>query len=474
MEREVVGGGMPGRRVQRKSRAQTLSRGGPGSAAKRVEAAIEAHPNDPLRQVASFLHDLDLQAFTGRRRTVAHRTETFFSRTLTNAVLELKKLRMPIQRIDQIGRRHVVALVAYWANERGQKAATITTKLSALRKYCELIGKAGAIPVRDELYEVLESKGVDRAALKRVQVLEGSKSWKAAGVDAYAFIEAVAAEDPHEALLFELELCLGLRVNEALSFRPRESERLNGVMVNLGTKGGMGRFVPYMKNPELAARQRDVMARAIRWAEQHPKGEMGYARMSIQEARAKYYSVLRKHGVNKKTLGVSSHGLRHQFAADMFEDITGHRPPAEGQESSGWFKENRALVDHAYKQVSEALGHWRKDISKAYLSSVDMLSKAQTQRVEKLIEMFQHTPGVAQGLVDAGVERVWITGRAAQGVELGVKERVDLTVVLEEGVNWTILTEVQGMLDKLLPGRVKLGPLLTGVQPEEGVEIFLD
>lgn len=474
MERVLDGRASKAPRGQRKSRAQTLTRGGPGSAAKRVEAAIQSHPNDPLRQIGSFLHDLDLQAFTGRRRTVSQRTETFFSATLTNAVLELRRLRMPVQRIDQIGRRQVMALVAHWANEQGQKAATITTKLSALRKYCDLIGKVGSIPKRDELYEVLENKGVDRNALKRVQVVEGSKSWKAAGIDAYAFIASVAAEDPHEALLFELQLCFGLRVNEALSFRPKESQRLNGVMVNLGTKGGMGRFVPYLSNPDLAVRQRDVMERAIKWAEQHPKGEMGYPRMTIKDARAKYYRVLRKHGVNKKTLGVSSHGLRHQFAADMFEDITGHRPPAEGQETSAWFGQNRALVDHAYKKVSEALGHWRKDISKAYLSSVNMMSKAQTQRVEKLLEMFQRTPGVIQCLFDGGVERAWITGRAAQGIELGAAERIELTVLLLPGAGLERLAQAQQIIDRLLLERVKLVVLLGSLEPNDGVEVFLD
>lgn len=368
-----------------------------------------------------------------------------------------------------------MVLTAYWANDLGHSSSTIQNKLSAIRKFCELIGKMEAIPKREKLYVALEAKGVEKSAVTRAQVTHGSKSWKAAGVDAQAIIEVVAVENPQEAILFELELHFGLRVKEALCFRPREAERRDGIAINLGTKGGLGRFVPFMKDPVKQAKQRDVLERARAWADKHNnKGEMGYERMTMEEARTKYYHVLRKYGINQKAMGVSSHGLRHQFAADMFEDITGHRPPAEGEETPAWFKQNSELVDHAYKKVSEALGHWRKDISTAYLSSVSMMSKLQKLRIEKRIEMFQNTPGVATGLLMLGVERAWLTGRAALGIEMPHNERIVLTVNLEEGVKLEVLKDVHALLQKLLPGRVLVVPLLGGgVQPENGVEVSL-
>ncbi|OSZ73476.1 integrase domain-containing protein [Hydrogenophaga sp. IBVHS1] len=473
---KASGNGRGKRRAhQVKSRAETLTRGGPGSAQLRAQEAIKAHPNDPRRQMTYFLQDLDLQSFTGRKRVVAEKTRTAFGRTLMNIIQDLRKLNMPIQRIDEIGQRHAVVLTAYWANDLGHSSSTIQNKLSAIRKFCELIGKMEAIPKREKLYVALEAKGVEKSAVTRAQVTHGSKSWKAAGVDAQAIIEVVAVENPQEAILFELELHFGLRVKEALCFRPREAERRDGIAINLGTKGGLGRFVPFMKDPVKQAKQRDVLERARAWADKHNnKGEMGYERMTMEEARTKYYHVLRKYGINQKAMGVSSHGLRHQFAADMFEDITGHRPPAEGEETPAWFKQNRELVDHAYKKVSEALGHWRKDISTAYLSSVSMMSKLQKLRIEKRIEMFQNTPGVATGLLMLGVERAWLTGRAALGIEMPHNERIVLTVNLEEGVKLEVLKDVHALLQKLLPGRVLVVPLLGGgVQPENGVEVSL-
>lgn len=473
---KASGNGRGKRRAHRvKSRAETLTRGGPGSENPRALEAIKAHPNDPPRQMVCFLRNLALQSSTGRKRNVGERTLTAFGSTMKNLIQDLRTLNMPIQRIDEIGQRHAVALTAYWANELGHTAKTITNKLSVIRKFCELIGKIGAIPKREELYEALAAKGVDKATVTCAQVTHGSKSWKAAGVDAQAIIEVVAIENPQEALLFELELHFGLRVKEALSFRPREAERRDGIAIKLGTKGGAGRFVPFMKDPLKQAKQRDVLERARAWADEHNnKGEMGYERMTMEEARTKYYHVLRKYGINQKAMGVSSHGLRHQFAADMFEDITGHRPPAEGEETPAWFKQNRELVDHAYKKVSEALGHWRKDISTAYLSSVPMMSKLQKLRIEKRIEMFQNTPGVATGLLMLGVERAWLTGRAALGIEMPHNERIVLTVNLEEGVKLEVLKDVHALLQKLLPGRVLVVPLLGGgVQPENGVEVSL-
>ncbi|WP_439606894.1 hypothetical protein [Hydrogenophaga sp.] len=473
---KASGNGRGKRRAhQVKSRAETLTRGGPGSAQLRAQEAIKAHPNDPRRQMTYFLQDLDLQSFTGRKRVVAEKTRTAFGRTLMNIIQDLRKLNMPIQRIDEIGQRHAVVLTAYWANDLGHSSSTIQNKLSAIRKFCELIGKMEAIPKREKLYVALEAKGVEKSAVTRAQVTHGSKSWKAAGVDAQALIEVVAVENPQEAILFELELHFGLRVKEALCFRPREAERRDGIAINLGTKGGLGRFVPFMKDPVKQAKQRDVLERARAWADKHNnKGEMGYERMTMEEARTKYYHVLRKYGINQKAMGVSSHGLRHQFAADMFEDITGHRPPAEGEETPAWFKQNSELVDHAYKKVSEALGHWRKDISTAYLSSVSMMSKLQKLRIEKRIEVFQNTPGVATGLLMLGVERAWLTGRAALGIEMPHNERIVLTVNLEEGVKLEVLKDVHALLQKLLPGRVLVVPLLGGgVQPENGVEVSL-
>lgn len=461
--------------VRRKSRAQSLKKGGVGSAKPRTDEAIALFANDPYKQMAHLLHGLSRKAFTGRDREVSHLTEKRMGETLMRMIGELRHLNMPIQRIDRIGRRQVAPLVAFWVIEQKQVAATINTKVSFIRNYCELIGKVGAIPKGEEWYELMETHGVDRSALIRQQVAYGSKSWTSAGIEPIGIAGLLVESHYHESLLVELMFCFGLRVSEVLSLNPYKAAVPGGLMVTAGAKGGRDRFVPFSKDPEFADKQHDVLNRALSWVRaNNRRGDMGYPGLSMEKSRQKYYNTLQAVGLTKSKLGVVSHGLRHEYAATLFEQITGHRPPVEGQEPSEWFLKNRELVDHAFIMVSEALGHWRKDIASAYLGSVARMSKTQKVRIEKLIEMIHNTQGLVQGMLDLGVERAWLTGRGGQGIQLMPRERIQLTVALKHGVGWLVLNELQALLEKLLPGRVMITPLLGGVQPDDGVEVFLD
>jgi hypothetical protein len=158
---------------------------------------------------------------------------------------ELRHLNMPIQRIDRVGRRQVAPLVAFWVIEQKQGAATINTKVSFIRNYCELIGKVGAIPKGEEWYELMETYGVDRSALIRQQVAYGSKSWTSAGIEPIGIAGLMVESHYHESLLVELMFCFGLRVSEVLSLNPYKAAVPGGLMVTAGAKGGRDRFVPF-------------------------------------------------------------------------------------------------------------------------------------------------------------------------------------------------------------------------------------
>jgi len=454
------------------TRADTLATGGPGSYVVLIKEAKEKFPTDPFKQTTYVLGKGDLQAHTGRRRSVSEATRTSFGKTLMLAIADLKKLRMPIQQIDQIGRKQAVALVAYWALEKGQSAATLTTKLSQLRKFCVLIGKPDAIPMREDLYALLEAVGVDRSALTREQVTPGSKNWSSVSVDPKSIIAQIAIEHPHEALLLELMLYWGLRVSEALSLRPQDSDIGSELEVTRGTKGGRARMVPYMTDPSIATLQRDLLDRCLGWSKAFPKLGMGYRNLTMEAARKKFYNTMEKLGITLEGLGVTPHGLRHEFAANLFNDITGHRPPAEGNEPPDWFKANRQLVEDAYKRVSRALGHTRPDISSAYLGSVTKMSKLQKERVERWVQLVEKTPGVAQALMRAGVERAWLTGRAAKGLDIHPEEQVHLTVQIKPDFDRVELGVSMGVLDSLLSGRVLLVLLHGENQPDGGAEVF--
>ncbi|WP_395398818.1 hypothetical protein ACHMW6_18610 [Pseudoduganella sp. UC29_106] len=72
---------------------------------------------------------------------------------------------------------------------------------------------------------------------------------------------------------------------------------------------------------------------------------------------------MRQVGLTKKELGVTPHGLRHQFAGDLYFDIARVKAPVRG----GEVVIDRAVMLDAYRQVARQLGHNRPQISNAYL-----------------------------------------------------------------------------------------------------------
>lgn len=444
-----------------------------GSGRAALAEAIRRHPNDPGRQMAAFLEEAPLPSLIGRAREVSAKTRTNHGDMLRGAIADLKAINMRVQRLDQLNRRQVVALAAYWTNERGQTAGTVANKLSALRKFFTLVGRQEVVPKRDALYEALAASGVTQQMVTRQQVALDSKAWTPKGVLPREVIEEVRETHPHEALLLELMLAWGLRVSEALGLRPHASDTPDGLLVHRETKGGRWRKVPYLKDEQKAAYQRDVLDRCRQWAEKSRGLEMGYPKMTLKQARSRLYNVMADLGVTLERRGVVCHGLRHEFAGDMFFDLTGHRPPSENGAVADWYKKNKMQVNAAYQQVSEALGHWRRDISSAYLGSPAKMSKTQRARVEQWVEQIEGKPELLLRLLNGGAEQIWITGAAAQGLPLRNGESMQLAVRLRCGWTAADLNRVDDVVRAMATVPIQLIPCL-GQQPQgEAVEVFL-
>lgn len=453
-------------------------RGGPrkaviGSGKAALAEAIRRHPNDPHRQMARFLEESPLPALIGRAREVSAKTRTNHGDMLLGAIGDLKAINMTVQRLDQLSRRQVLALASYWTNERGQTAGTVANKLSALRKFFTLVGRQDVVPKREALYEALAASGVTQQMVTRQQVALDTKAWTPKGVVPLEVIDEIRETYPHEALLLELMLSWGLRVSEALGLRPHSSDNPDGLLVHRETKGGRWRKVPYLKDAQKVAYQRDVLDRCRQWAEKSRGLEMGYPGMTLKQARGRLYTVMAEIGVTLDKRGVVCHGLRHEFAGDMFFDITGHRPPTENGADPDWYKKNKTLVADAYQQVSEALGHWRRDISSAYLGSPTKMSKARRARVEQWVDQLEGKPELLLGLLNAGAEQIWITGAAAQGLPLRSGESMQLAVRLQDGWAAADLKRVEDVVRAMAAVPVQLIPCL-GQQPQgEAIEVFL-
>jgi hypothetical protein len=67
-------------------------------------------------------------------------------------------------------------------------------------------------------------------------------------------------------------------------------------------------------------------------------------------------------GITKRDLGVVPHGLRHQYAAERYQELAGVAPPV-----AGGAPVDKAVDENARQIVAEELGHGRTQIINAYL-----------------------------------------------------------------------------------------------------------
>lgn len=108
--------------------------------------------------------------------------------------------------------------------------------------------------------------------------------------------------------------------------------------------------------------KRDVLERAKILAKT-PNGHVGQPGRSLKSNLKAYDNTMAKLGLTKKALGVTGHGLRHQFANDGFEQATGCKTPVRGGRPG---EVDKAAEMVAKAKISEELGHTRASITAAY------------------------------------------------------------------------------------------------------------
>jgi integrase len=83
---------------------------------------------------------------------------------------------------------------------------------------------------------------------------------------------------------------------------------------------------------------------------------------SVQQAKDRlYYIARRKLGISKADLGVTPHGLRHEFALNLYEAEAGAPAALRGGEA---VERTRDLA--ARQEVTNQLGHSRPGITGSY------------------------------------------------------------------------------------------------------------
>ena len=140
-----------------------------------------------------------------------------------------------------------------------------------------------------------------------------------------------------------------------MKFQPSFADRGDHLVLKASsTKGGRERTIP-VRTEE----QRDVLNRARRLA--------GFG--SLIPSNRNYVHQMRVYEGNTVRAGLSRmHGLRHAYAQNRYEELTGWKAPAAaGPDSKSLTLEQRKTDRDARLTISRRLGHDSEAVVNAYL-----------------------------------------------------------------------------------------------------------
>ncbi|WP_236186762.1 phage integrase N-terminal domain-containing protein [Pseudomonas protegens] len=233
--------------------------------------------------------------------------------------------------------KHVAALVDRWRAE-GLSAGTMKNRLSHMRWWAEKVGKDGVIPNDNTLLGIPQRQHVTNADKSKTlgDALDG-------------------VNDVHVRMSLQLQQAFGLRREESIKFQPGYADRGDHIALKGSwTKGGRERTVPIT-----TAEQRHVLDLAHRLA---GAGSLIPAHKSYIQQRHTYDGQCKAAGLS------NMHGLRHRYAQDRYEVLTGWKAPAAGGPSARSLPPTQRAMDlQARQTISRELGHERTQITVVYL-----------------------------------------------------------------------------------------------------------
>ncbi len=271
-------------------------------------------------------------------REGSYATQVNRERLLTLAANELHDLGYRGMSAQSLKPKHVEALAKQWIDQ-GLTAGTLKNRMSALRWWAQKVNKQNVIARSNEHYgipnrhfvaESSQAKTVTREQLDKVR-------------------------DEYVRMSLELQQAFGLRREEAIKFQPSFADQGDHLVLKSSwTKGGRERTIP-VRTEE----QRDVLNRARRLA--------GFG--SLIPSNRNYVHQLRVYEGHTCRAGLSKmHGLRHAYAQNRYEELTGWKcPAAGGPNSKALTPEQKEIDRQARLSISRELGHEREQVTAVYL-----------------------------------------------------------------------------------------------------------
>jgi len=254
---------------------------------------------------------------------------------MANQLHELGFRQMSAQSLKP---KHVEALIKQWQDAH-LAVATIKNRMTALRWWAAKVNRQNVIARANEHYGIPDRQfvtNISKALSVSTEALAGIK-------------------DVHVRMSLELQQAFGLRREEAIKFVPSYADRGDHLTLKASwTKGGKARDIPIRTDA-----QREVLNRAQQLA----------GRGSLIPPNRNYVQQLRIYEGHTSRAGLSKlHGLRHAYAQQRYQEITGLPCPAAGGPVSAQLTAPQKQTDTAARlTISQELGHEREAVTAIYL-----------------------------------------------------------------------------------------------------------
>lgn len=278
-----------------------------------------------------------LRQLCQRNRDGSHAPQADRLRALTLVSRQLREAGFRQMRAGSLKGKHVDTLVERWQAE-GLSTGTLKNRMAHLRWWAKKVGKAGIVPADNARLGIPERQHVTNADKSKTlgDALDGVR-------------------DAHVRMSLQLQQAFGLRREESIKFQPGYADRGDHIALKGSwTKGGRERTVPVT-----TTEQRRVLDLA------HQLAGAG----SLIPAHKSYIGQRHTYDGQCKAAGLSHmHGLRHRYAQDRYEALTGWKAPAAGGPSGRSLTPAQRVADAQARQaISRELGHERTQITAVYL-----------------------------------------------------------------------------------------------------------
>ena len=293
-----------------------------------------------LPMSANTLRDLNyqLKQICRRNKDGSFTTQRDRERLLTQIADQLHQLGYRHMRVQSLKPKHVEALVKYWQGG-GLSAGAMKNRLAAIRWWAQKVNRQNVV-----------ARSNDHYGIPNRQFVTNTSKAKTVGPQ-----DLDKVRDARVRMSLELQQAFGLRREEAIKFMPHYADRGDHIVLKESwTKGGKARAIPVRTDE-----QRAVLDRAHQLA---GKG-------SLIPSAKNYRQQLRVYEAETSRAGLSKmHGLRHAYAQNRYEELTGWRPPAAGGPTVRALTPEQRLLDRQSRlTISLELGHERPQIVAVYL-----------------------------------------------------------------------------------------------------------